>query len=372
MNHRLILLFLVMFCVACTHTATQADQGGARFFISAQTPEGEPAVYTALFDASTGTIRQLRVAAQTEAAGCLAIRSDGKYLFTAGASTKPGVQGSLLSYRIRPGGDLVFVSRQPSGGENPCYLDLNEKGTNALVANYRTGSVASFSLDADARISPAATVVQQEIDGDAGRAHAIRWSPDERFAVATDIRLGRLYLYRFNPESGGLSAHGSPVVYDETANPRHLVFHPNRRFAYVLHQRKGVIDVFSYDAEGGELEFQESVSVLPLDALEGNHCAEIRVHPSGRFIYCSNRGHDSISSFRIDPETGKLSNRSWTASGGNAPWWFEFDPTGNFLLVTNDKSNNLVVLRIDPKSGETRPTGQTVTIPSPRCVRFIP
>lgn len=203
-------------------------------------------------------------------------------------------------------------------------------------------------------------------------AHWIETTPDNRFAIAVDLGLDELLVYRFDASKGSLIPNDPPFAsLDPGAGPRHLAFHPNGKLAYVVNELQSTITAFTYDPSGGTLQKLNTISTLPKNFTGVNDTAEIHVHPSGKFLYASNRGHDSIALFSIDGRTGALTLVDHFPTQGKTPRDFDIDPTGKFLFVANQGTNNIVVFRIDLNNGKLTPTGQILQVPSPVCLKFV-
>jgi 6-phosphogluconolactonase len=257
---------------------------------------------------------------------------------------------------------------------------VDRTGKNALVANYSGGSVAVIPIESDGKLREASSFVQHSgTVADPKRqggphAHSINPSPDNGYVVAADLGLDKLLVYRFDPAAGTITPNDPP--YTEVAprsGPRHFTFHPNGKYAYAINEISCTVTAFKYDAKMGVLKEFQTTSTLPKGvAVTSNlSTAEVLVHPSGKFLYGSNRGHNTIAVFSIGPQ-GTLTLLENVDTQGLMPRNFGIDPTGSFLLVLNQSSNNVVVFRIDKKTGRLSPTGQTVEAPGPMCVRFLP
>jgi len=255
---------------------------------------------------------------------------------------------------------------------------VDPSGACALVANYGGGSVACLPISPDGRLRPATTVIQHQGSSVDPRrqqgphAHCIVLDAAGRFAFAADLGLDKILIYRFDPAAGRLSpADPAFVRVAPGAGPRHFAFRPDGRFAYVINEMGCTVTAFAYNSDTGSLRTVQSITTLPPGFDGANTGAEIAVHPSGRFLYGSNRGHDSIVAYAIDRRTGRLTCIAHQPSGGKTPRNFSIDPTGKYLLAANQASGNVVVFRIDPRSGRLQPTGHAVDVPSPVCVAMM-
>jgi 6-phosphogluconolactonase len=275
-------------------------------------------------------------------------------------------------------GRLLLLNQQSSGGAGPCHVTVDRAGKNILVANYGSGSVAVLPVNHDGSLGEASAVVQHSGSSvnpqrQAGpHAHSINLDSDNNYAVAADLGLDQLLVYRFDSTRGTLVPNEPPSIrLPAGGGPRHLAFHPSGRFAYANNEMTSTVSALAYDAQRGTFDELNTISTLPAEGFEGNSTAEVRAHPSGKFVYVSNRGHNSIAMFEVDPRTGKLTPLGHESTRGKIPRNFNLDPSGRFLLVANQDSNNVVVFRVDPDKGTLMPTGSEITVPHPVCVRFL-
>ena len=248
-----------------------------------------------------------------------------------------------------------------------------------MIANYGSGSVAVFPLAANGELGPVSAFVQDSGSSvnpqrqEGPHAHCIVTDPGDRFAFVCDLGLDKVMIFAFDSSKGTLTpAHAPFVAVAPGAGPRHIAFHPNGRWAYVINEMGSTITSFAYDADRGGLREVQTESTLPKDFSGQSTCAEVAVHPSGRFVYGSNRGDDSIAVFTCDPSTGRLAFAQRVSTGGKTPRQFEIDPTGNRLLAANQGSDTVVVFRIDTSNGRLRPVGAPVPSANPQCVKFLP
>jgi 6-phosphogluconolactonase len=276
-------------------------------------------------------------------------------------------------------GQLTQLNQQPSQGTGPCHLVVDRTGKNVIVVNYSSGSVTVVPLGDDGRLRPPSCSIQHEGSSvDPARqkgphAHSVNLDAGNRFAFVADLGLDKVLIYRFDAEKGLLEANRPPFAsLAPGAGPRHFAFHPNGRFAYVINEMQSTVTAFRFNLQSGELTTMQSVSALPTGYQGKSWTAEVQVHPSGKFLYGSNRGHDSIAIFGVDPETGMLTAKGHEPTQGKTPRNFALDPTGTFLLAENQESGTIVVFRIDAQTGLLTATGQKVEVPSPVCVKMIP
>lgn len=340
-------------------------------------------IHVARFDAATGRLSEPRLAAETRNPSFLAVHPAGNFLYAVGEVNEAQGKraGAVTAFgRNASTGDLTELNQQTSGGTGPCHLSVDATGKCLLVANYGSGSIAALPLRADGSLAEATTTIQHTGSSvnpqrQAGpHAHFICPSPDHRFALTCDLGLDKVLVYQLDATAAKLAPHDPPfAVVAHGAGPRHLAFHPNGQFVYVINEMALTITMFNYDAAKGVLFEEQTVSTLPAGytATGKDSTAEIAVHPSGKFVYGSNRGHDSIAVFAADAKTGRLTLVQNESSQGKTPRHFAMDPTGRWLLAENQNSDSVVVFAIDAATGKLKPTGQTITVGSPVCAVFV-
>ena len=274
-------------------------------------------------------------------------------------------------------GNLRFLNEQPSLGADPCHLTIDRNKKTLLVANYTGGNVSVLSLRSDGTLGPSIDLKNHEGSGikeqqKGPHAHCVILDRSERYALAADLGIDKVMIYRFNPASGKLEPGTQPSVQLKAgAGPRHLTIHPNGRWTYVINELDSTMTALQYNDRTGTLTEIETVSTLPGDFSGVSYCADLHVSPSGKFLYGSNRGHNSIVVFEIDQRSGKLKAVQHVSTEGNWPRNFTIDPTGAFLLVANQRSDNVVTFSIDPHTGQLTPTGNIEEIPVPVCLKFV-
>ena len=338
-------------------------------------------IYSFHFDSGTGRLTAMAVAATTQDPSFLTVAPNEKYLYAVNelGEFDGKKSGAVTSYSLDPkSGQLSQLNQVASGGADPCYISFDGTGKYLLVANYSGGSVSTFPVASDGHIEPASAFVQHSGSGpnkerqEGPHAHFIASSADNRFVFVVDLGLDEVVVYHFDSASGSLIPNHPPFAkLAPGAGPRHLAFHPNGKFAYVLSEVNSTVTAFAYDAENGSFSTLQTLSTIPKDFKTRNDTAEIVVHPSGKFLYASNRGHDSIAEFTIDPTRGTLSLAGDFPTQGKEPRNFTLDPTGKFLLAANQESNNIVVFRIDQSTGALITTGQVAQVPAPVEIVFV-
>jgi len=336
-------------------------------------------IYAFHYDAKTGHFDPIGLAAESKNPSFLTKSSDGRFLYAVNELSDYGGKksGAVSAFRVDPAtGKLSFLKEVASRGADPCYIAFDKSGRYLLVANYTGGNVAVFPVDKDGSVGEAAEFVQHSGAGvnkerqEGPHAHWIETSADNRFALVADLGLDELLVYRFDPGSGKLAANEPPYgKVNAGSGPRHAAFSKDGRFIYLLSEIKGTVDVFRYDA--GKLSGVQTIESLPKNFSGSNDAAELVMHPSGKFLYASNRGEDAIVVFRVDQHKGTLQVMDRTSTQGKTPRSFAIDPTGKLLLASNQGSDDIVVFRIDQKNGKLSATGRKLDAPSPVCLIFV-
>ena len=380
-------LFLAGLCalllLASPSRRAQKARTQARYlvYIGTYTTTRSKGIYAYRFDADSGRLTSLGLVAETVNPSFLAVDPSCRFLYAVNeiSNYAGGKGGGVSAFAIdRATGKLTFLNEVSSRGREPCHVSLDKTGKFVMVANYGGGSAAVFPVLADGRLGEASAFVEHHGSSvnperqEGPHAHSIATSPDNRFVLAADLGLDRLLVYRFDAAQGSLEPNDPPfATVKPGAGPRHFAFHPSGRFVYTINEMGSSITAFSYDAARGSLRELETVSTLPKDFAGASDTAELEVHPSGKFLYGSNRGHDSIAVFAIDGGKGTLTPVEHVPTEGKTPRSFAIDPAGSYLVVANQDSDNLVVFRIDARTGRLTPSGKAPDVPSPVCVTFV-
>jgi 6-phosphogluconolactonase len=351
-------------------------------YVGTYTHGDSEGIYVYRIDISTGALGYSSKATGVENPSFLAVDPESRYLYSVCEVAEFAGQptGVLKAYAISPEtGELTYLNQQPSGGTVPCHVTVDQTGRFLLVANFGSGSVAALAILGDGRLGEATGFVQHEGSGvnpqlqDGPHAHSINLDPANRYALAPDRGIDKVLVYRLDLEGGRLVPNDEPwASVKPGAGPRHFDFHPSGRYAYVINEIDSTITAFTYDGAKGRLREIHTVSTLPEDFEGSNTCADIHVSPSGRFVYGSNRGHDSIAIFAIDLSTGRLTHVDHEPTQGKTPRNFAIDPSGTLLLAANQDSDTIVTFRIDQETGKLEPTGHVANVPSPACLTLIP
>jgi len=383
-----LLLIVLLSVVLIVSAEPPAHPSKFLVYVGTYTEEGSKSqgIYAYRYDAATAQLTPLGLAAETTNPSFVALHPNGKFLYAVNevGNYKGPNSGGVSAFAIdRSNGDhatgkLTFLNELPSRGADPCYITVDRTGKYVLVANYTGGSVIVYPILEDGRLGEASAFVQHTGHGvdpkrqEAAHAHSIDLSPDNRFAFVDDLGLDELLVYKFDATKGSLAPNDPPFAkVDPGAGPRHFVLRPDGKFAYVVSEMAHTVTVFSTDAATGRLQRLQTLPTLPKDFTGRNDDAEIQVHPSGRFLYASNRGDDSIAIYAIDGSKGMLTQVAIVPTGGKEPRSFEIDPTGTLLFAANQKSDNIVLFKIDQKTGKLTPTGKVLDVPTPVCVKFV-
>jgi 6-phosphogluconolactonase len=355
-------------------------QAGRLVYIGTYTggTTGSQGIYAFRFHDTTGSLSSVGLVAETPSPSFLTASADGRHVFAVNEldDYQGTASGSVSSFLVdRATARLAPVSTQSSRGAHPCHLVLDRTGRFLAVANYTGGNYAMFPVGADGRLQPAVVVVAGAGRGPTSRqqgphGHAVTFDRTNRFLVATDLGIDRLLVYRFDQRAGVLTPNQPPsIAMAAGAGPRHFAFHPDGRRAFVINELNSTITSLAWNGTAGAFTTVGSVSTLPADA-PASTTAEIHVHPTGRFVYGSNRGHDSIAVFSV-ADTGALTLVEIEPTRGRTPRSFTIDPTGRWLIAANQESSTLAVFSIDPTTGALRPAGTPVSTPTPVSVLFL-
>lgn len=390
MRHRLFSTVLFLFLISILCAGAPVPHSTKYFvYVGTYTQAGSESkgIYAYRFDAATNQITPIGLAAATTNPSFLAVHPNRRFVYAVNevSDYKGQKSGAVTAFAIdRATGKLNQLNQVASRGGDPCYITVDKSGKFVLVANYGGGSVAVFPVFEDGRLGEAAAFVQHSGHGtnpqrqEGPHAHSIDVSPDDRFAIVDDLGLDETLIYAFDGTKGALAGDPSasksdPMIAkaDPGAGPRHFAMHPNGKFGYVIDEMQSTVSAFRYDSTAGELHPIQKVSTLPKDFSGENTGAEIQIAPSGKFLYASNRGDDSIAVFAIDKNRGTLTPVEYASTKGASPRNFEIAPGGSVLFAANEKSDNIVLFRINAQTGRLTPTGKVLEIAQPVCVKFV-
>lgn len=338
-------------------------------------------IYLYQMDMGTGALRHVATTEGVTNPSFLATDRQRRHLYAVNEVTDFGgaASGAVSAFSVDPKGNLKLLNQQPTQGGAPCHVTLDATGKFVLVANYVGGNVAVFPVQANGSLGAAVEVVQHqgksinEKRQERPHAHNVAIDPANRFAFVSDLGLDKVMVYQFDSAAGKLLPHTPPAeIMKPGAGPRHFTFHPNGKFAYVINELNSTITAFAYDKAKGSLRQLQTVSTLPAGFSGESYCADIHVSPNGKFLYGSNRGHNSIASFAVNALTGKLTPLAHTDTRGKWPRNFAIDPSGSLMLVANQHTDNVAAFRMDAQTGKLTPLGEPTEVPSPVCVLFAP
>ncbi|MEX2580395.1 MAG: lactonase family protein [Verrucomicrobiales bacterium] len=371
------LLLVASACLFAAGSPSTVSSQDDRVYFGTYSRKGpSEGIYLARLDTETGTLSSPEVAAEASDPSFLAIAPSGDFLYSVENAEEFEGGGAVSAFAIQDSGLLKRINRQPSGGAGPCHVSIHPDGNILAVANYGAGSVASYLIGEDGSLSEPVSVIQHEGSSvnpkrqKGPHAHSINFSPDGRYAYAADLGADRVFIYSVNPDSGELSPAGEAKT-DPGAGPRHFSFRPDGKYAYVINEMSLEVAAFRVDAESGALDPVQAISTLPEGTEKAGSTAEVVSHPSGKFLYGSNRGHDTIVVYSIDPDSGRLTRIENEPIQGETPRNFAVHPGGEWLLAAGQNSDSIAVFAIDGESGELEFSGQRIDVPSPVCVRFV-
>lgn len=384
--HSLALLGVLCFMPGCRKPVpkTAASSSPSFWYLLAGTYTGtgftlqgaDSGIYILRMNASTGELALVNASPATENPSFLVFDRIRLQVFSVNENDTGGISSFALDTVSMT---LRFLNKVSSEGKYPCYISLDPTGKFVLAANYGSGNVAAFPVHPDGKIGKAVSVHQHTGKGpvtdrqEGPHAHMILPSPDGKNIYSTDLGTDEIYVYTLNAKNGSLAPADFTIKTSSGAGPRHIAFHNAKPWVYVVNELNGTIESFLYEEATGNLNRFQIVSTRKEGDDRFAGCADIHIHPSGKFLYATNRGEiNEIVLFGIEPNTGKLSRRESYPTGGKTPRNFAVSPDGQFLLCANQNTNNIVVFRIDPATGKLTSTGSTFSLPAPVCLRFIP
>jgi 6-phosphogluconolactonase len=379
---RALVLLVLLLAIGEPGTAFAAPAAGNFLvYVGTYTAKDSKGIYAYRFEASTGKLTPIGLAAATENPSYVVLHPNGRFLYAVNElQTYNGKNsGAVSAFAIdRTSGKLTLLNQVASGGADPCYLSFDKSGKHLLVANYTGGSVSVFPIMEDGKLGETSAFMQHKGSSvnserqEGPHAHSIELSFDNRFAMVSDLGLDEILVDRFDRNKATLTPNDPPFTkVDPGSGPRHFKFHPNGNWGYLISELRNTVTVYSYHSKNGTLHTQQTISALPKDFTGHSEAAEIQIDSSGKFLYASNRGYDSVAVFKIDPANGTLSNVEIVPSGGKSPRYFTIDPSGSRLFVANEDSGNIVLFKVDQSTGRIMPTGEELKLDSPVCIQFL-
>jgi len=367
-----------------------ASDGAAKYRVYFGTytrPGKSEGIYRSDFDPATGKLSDPVLAVATKDPSFLVVHPSRKFVYAVGESSgtrvkgQPPGPGTVMAFAVDPStGDLTLLNEQSSGGAGPCHVSMDAAGKHVFVANYSGGSCGVLPVADDGRLGPMQGFQQHTGTGGLPdrptppHAHSINLDTAGRYALCADAGIDKVMVYRFDAATGELTPHDPPSASPGPATaPRHSAFHPSGKFLFVINERSCEMTSFAYDADKGTLTLVQTLSTLPPGETvqKGYSTAEVVCHPSGKFLYGSNRGQNSIVAYSVDEATGKLTLVGHQGEGVKVPRNFNVDPTGKFCLVENQDGDDVIVFAIDPQTGALTKNVCTIAIGSPVCAKFV-
>ncbi|SFJ47341.1 6-phosphogluconolactonase [Halobacillus dabanensis] len=340
-------------------------------YVGTYTKQESKGVYQFTLDTDNKELRDVKLAAELANPTYVTVSDDHKNLY---AVTKEGEDGGVTAFTIgEESGELTKLNSQTAVGSPPCHVSVDSEKSTVLTANYHTTKIASYLTNKDGSLDPAASVVEHEGTGPHERQekphmHFAGFTPDEKYVVAIDLGTDRVITYL--SDNGKLN---QAQVFNTKpgSGPRHITFHPNKKFAYVMTELSSEILVLHYDEKDGSFSDEQVISTIPQDFNETNDGSAIHISSDGQYVYAGNRGHNTIAVYKVDQDTGQLTFIDWTSTEGNWPRDFVLDPSEDFLIATNQKSNTMTLFERDKSTGKLSLIQSDVFVPEPVCVKFI-
>lgn len=371
--------FIVVTTALVAGTTLQAahHENTLRVYYGTKNRGGSEGIYTGTLDLKTGKLSEPKLAAEAENPGFIAISQSERFLYAIAAG-KGGQK--IVAYAInKKSGKLKELNSQEAGGANPCHVSVGPKDNYVVYANYTGGSCGMMPIAFDGSLEPRSSFFQHtgasgvnKKRQEAPHPHSAMTDPSGSFVMVPDLGQDKVRVYRVGDDGKSMKPNNPAfATMPPGGGPRHVTFHPSSKWMYSNNELTSSVTVFDLDQKTGATEVKQTISTLPGGYSGGNSTAEVLAHPSGRFLYCSNRGHNSIASFTIDQKTGELTATGQTSSGGSIPRNFGITPGGKYIVSANQSSNDVAVLKIDQSTGKLTPTGSSIKVPHCICVRFV-
>lgn len=347
-------------------------------FVGTYTDAGSKGIYVYRFNTATGKAEWVSNTEGLVNPSYVAIAPDKKHIYAV-TETARNNSGSVSAFSFdKSTGQLTFINKQPSGGDNPCYVAVSKNNKWVTVGNYSGGSLSVFPVNPDGSLKPLAQSIQHtgksinDKRQEKAHVHATVFSPDQDYLFTPDLGMDKVMVYTFNAalQKPLEPAQPSHVASEPGSGPRHFTFHPNNKFAYLIEELSGTVVAYEYNK--GKLDFIQRISTHPADFKGAIGSADIHISPDGKYLYASNRGDEnSIAVFSIDVSTGKLVSRGYQSTLGVTPRNFTIDPSGNYLLVANQKTDNIVIFKRNQQTGLLHETGEQIKVPTPVCLQMM-
>jgi 6-phosphogluconolactonase len=347
-------------------------------FIGTYTGSGSKGIYVYTFDAATGKAQWVSNTEGVINPSYLAIAPGGTFLYAC-TETRTANAGGISAFRFnREKGSLTFINKQSSGGDNPAYVSVHKGGKWVIAGNYSGGSLSAFPVDADGSIQTYSQLVQHTGTSinkqrqDVAHVHSTVFSPKGDYLFVPDLGMDKVMIYKFHPSDEKPLQPASPAfaATDAGSGPRHFIFHPNKKRAYLIEEMAGTVVAYNY--KKGKLNVIQQIATHADTAKGDFGSADIHISPDGKFLYASNRGgENNITIFSVDKSSGKLSLKGYQSTMGIQPRNFMIDPSGKYLLAANQKTGNIVIFKRDVETGLLQYTGDQINSPEPVCLKMI-
>ncbi|WP_110111976.1 lactonase family protein [Bacillus sp. CGMCC 1.16541] len=342
-------------------------------YVGTYTKGDSKGIYSFTLDTQVGRITDVKVVATVGNPTYVTVSEDNTMLY---AVAKDDELGGVSAYSInRETSELTELNKQLTEGANPCHVSINRQQSLVVTSNYHKGTVESYVVNKDGSLNPAASVIEHTGSGpnqerqEKPHVHYAGFTPDENYVIVVDLGIDKVITYRVNED--GTLTEASTLSTTAGSGPRHLVFHPNGKFAYVMTELSSEVLVLSYNSEDGSFTQLQSILTIPNDFNENNQGSAIHISSDGQFVYAGNRGHDSIAIFSVNQDNGELTFVDRTHTEGNWPRDFVLDPTEAFLIASNQESHNLVLYKRDETTGTLQLVQRDVSVPYPVCLKFL-
>jgi 6-phosphogluconolactonase len=350
-------------------------------YIGSYTQKEKTGITLLDLDTKTGALKKIADVSDGPNQTYLVLSPDHRFLYSVNEVDNFGGEkaGAVSAYSIDAStGALTLLNQQSTRGDGPCHIDVDKQNKMVLAANYGAGSIAAFPVLPDGKLGPASAFIQHEgksVDParqEAPHSHCFTFDAANRYALSCDLGLDKVYVYRVDTATATLQPGEPPFAkVPQGSGPRHVALTPDNRFAYVCNEMLSTVSAFAYDAAAGKLTPIDTLSTLPAGAdKKHNSTAEIETSQDGRFVYVSNRGHNSIAIFSINPKSGRLKAMGHQSTEGKTPRCFKLDPSGEFMIAANQDTDNVISLRVDRRTGKLTPTGHSVRVSMPVCVQY--
>jgi 6-phosphogluconolactonase len=352
-------------------------------YVGTYTEKGSEGIYVYKFNAESSKLSKLHTVKDVVQPSYLAVNKSRTYLYAVNelVEYEGKKSGSVSAFAIdQKNGNLTLLNKQPSLGDAPCHISITDNEKFVLVANYLGGNVSVYPVEPGGKLGASVDLAQHTGFGankerqESAHAHSINLDNNNRFAVVADLGIDKVMIYQFDDKTGKLTPNSAQPFFQTKAGagPRHFTFHQNGKFAFVINELTSSITSFAFDENRGTLSELQTISTLPDNFNGANTCADIHISPNGKFLYGTNRGHDSLAVYQIDEKTGKLNFVEHASTSGKTPRNFTISPNGKFLLAANQNSDSIIVFKIDEKTGKLKQTKNKATVSMPVCLQLIP